>query len=350
MRRNYWQDQRRDVLESTRGALEYLQHLSERFDGDWYLAIAAYNYGSGNIQRSINRNLALRRKTDYFSLSLPAETRAYVPKLIALARIVRNPAAYGIFLPPIPDAPYFRVIPTDGPVDLRLMSEIAGVDTEELHALNPAWNRWVTDPDGPHRVLVPEVVAENFTARLIGMDGAARARLAVHPVAAGESVASIAGQYKVPETFIERVNEGKRASLQPGDLLLVPAGDVSQLRPGLGSDLERRTYRVKNGDSLWSISRRHGMTVAQLARLNRISTNATLQPGQRLQVSGSRGQPGTQPPVTAGKVAYRVKNGDTLSGIARRFAVTVRQLQAWNNMGRSTILRAGQSLTIHVGS
>jgi membrane-bound lytic murein transglycosylase D len=92
------------------------------------------------------------------------------------------------------------------------------------------------------------------------------------------------------------------------------------------------------------------MTVAQLARLNRISTNATLQPGQRLQVSGSRGQPGTQPPVTAGKVAYRVKNGDTLSGIARRFAVTVRQLQAWNNMGRSTILRAGQSLTIHVGS
>ncbi len=349
MKRNYWQDQRRDVMESTRGALEYLQHLSQRFNGDWYLAIAAYNYGSGNIQRAINRNLALRRKTDYFSLSLPAETRAYVPKLIALARIVRNPEAYGIFLPPIPDAPYFRVIPTEGPVDLRLMSELAGVDTEELHALNPSWNRWITDPDGPHRVLVPEMVADGFAAQLMTMDANARARLAEHPVAAGESVASIAGLYKVPESFIERVNAGRRASVQPGDLLLVPAGEVSQLRAGLGSDLERRTYRVRNGDSLWSISRRHGMTVAQLARLNGLSANAMLQPGQRLQVSGSRGQPETQQATAARKVDYKVRNGDTLSGIARRFAVTVRQLQTWNNMGRSTMLRAGQLLTIHVG-
>jgi membrane-bound lytic murein transglycosylase D len=349
MKRNYWQDQRRDVLESTRGALEYLQHLNERFNGDWYLAIAAYNYGSGNIQRSINRNLALRRKTDYFSLSLPAETRAYVPKLIALARIIRNPEAYGMFLPPIPDAPYFRVIPTDGPVDLRLMSELAGVDTEELHALNPSWNRWITDPDGPHRVLVPEVVADGFTAQFMALDANARARLGVHPVAAGESIVSIAGQYKVPETFIEQVNAGRRANLQPGDLLLVPAGDVSQLRAGLGSDLERRTYRVRNGDSLWSISRRHGMTVAQLARLNGLSANATIQPGQRLQVSGSRGQAQTQQAATARKVDYKVRNGDTLSGIARRYAVTVRQLQTWNNMGRSTMLRAGQLLTIHVG-
>jgi membrane-bound lytic murein transglycosylase D len=229
------------------------------------------------------------------------------------------------------------------------MSEVAGVDNEELHALNPAWNRWVTDPDGPHRLLVPEVVADHFTAQLLTMDAGARARLAMHPVAAGESVASIAERYKVPETFIERVNEGKRANLQPGDLLLVPAGDVSQLRAGLGSDLERRTYRVRSGDSLWSISRRHGMTVAQLARLNGISTQAVLQPGQRLQVSGSRSSTQTQP-TAAGKVDYKVKNGDTLSGIARRFAVTVRQLQAWNNMGRSTILRAGQLLTIHVGS
>ena len=132
-------------------------------------------------------------------------------------------------------------------------------------------------------------------------------------------------------------------------MLLVPAGDVSQLRAGLGSDLERRTYRVRNGDSLWSISRKHGMTVAQLARLNGISTKAMLQPGQRLQVSGSRGTPETQTVAKAGKVDYKVKRGDTLSGIARRFAVTVSQLQNWNNMGRSTVLRAGQLLTIHVG-
>ena len=348
LRRNYWQDQRRDVIESTRAALEFLDHLQQRFNGDWFLAIAAYNYGPGNVQRAINRNLALRRRTDFFSLSLPAETRAYVPKLVALATIIRDPAAYGFYLPPIPDAPYFRVVPTEGPVDLRLMAELAGVDTEELLALNPAWNRWLTDPDGPHRMLIPEVVAQGFTTQLASLDARGRARLGEHAVVAGESLASIAGRYKVPEAFVDRVNAGKRADLQPGDVLLVPAGDVSQLRAGLGSDLERRVYRVRNGDSLWTISRRHGMTVSQLARLNGISTSAVLQPGQRLQVSGRVGGESTSV-AAAGKVDYRVKRGDTLSGIARRFAVTVRQLQVWNNMGGSTTLRAGQRLTIHVG-
>ena len=172
-------------IESTRAALEFLEQLHDRFDGDWFLAIAAYNYGSGNIQRAINRNVALRRKTDFFSLSLPAETRAYVPKLIALAKMIRTPDAYGFYLPPIPDVPYFRVVPTNGPVDLRLMAELAGVETEELHALNPAWNRWITDPDGPHRVLVPEVVADDFTTKLAALDANARARLGVHTVARG---------------------------------------------------------------------------------------------------------------------------------------------------------------------
>jgi membrane-bound lytic murein transglycosylase D len=358
LRRNYYQDQRRDVIESTRAALEYLTQLNQRFDGDWFLAIAAYNYGSGNVQRAINRNRALGRNTDFFSLSLPAETRAYVPKLVALAKMVREPERYGFYLPAIPDVPYFRIVPTDGPVDLRLMSELAGVDTEELHALNPSWNRWITDPDGPHRVLVPEVVAEGFTQKLAALDGNARARLALHTVEPGESKASIAGRYKVPEAFVDRVNDGKTAQLRPGDVLWVPAGDVSQLRAGLGSDMERRVHRVKSGESLWSISRRYRMTVAQLARMNHISTKAVLQPGQRLQVAGSGGSGGAAPASDSstqqvaaanGKVNYKVRRGDTLSGIARRFEVTVRELQAWNNMGRSTALRAGQFLTIHVG-
>ncbi len=356
LRRNYWKDDRRDVLEATRAALDFLTALNERFDGDWFLAIAAYNCGSGNVQRAINRNKALGRRTDFFSLSLPAETRAYVPKLVALAKMVSEPDRYGFYLPPIPDAPYFRVVPTEGPVDLRLMADLAGVDPEELHALNPGWNRWMTDPDGPHRVLVPEVVADGFSAKLAALDANGRARLAVHSVAAGESLASIAGYYKVPESVVDRMNEGTQSGLETGDALWVPAGDVSQLRAGLGSDMERRVHRVKSGESLWSISRRYGMTVAQLARMNHISTKALLHPGQRLQVAGSGGSgasgSGTTETRTAavdGKVKYKVKRGDTLSGIARRYAVTVRELQSWNNMGGSTALRAGQSLTIHIG-
>lgn len=354
LKRNYWQDQRRDVLDSTRAALDFLDSLHRRFDGDWFLAIAAYNYGAGNVQRAINRNRALRRRTDFFSLSLPAETRAYVPKLIALAKIIRDPEAYGLFITPIPDAPYFRVIPTDGPVDLRLMAQLAGVETEELHALNPSWNRWVTDPDGPHRMLIPEVVADGFNTQLATLDGPARAGLGIHTVAAGESIASVAGHYKVPETYLQRINADAPAELQAGHQLLVPLGNVSQLREGLGADLERRVHRVRPGESLWSISRRNGMSVAQLARLNGISTKAVLQPGQRLVVSGRAGSSaagaaaGGDAPVS-GRMHYTVKRGDTLSHIARRFAVTVQQLQGWNNMGRSTVVRAGQRLTIHVG-
>jgi membrane-bound lytic murein transglycosylase D len=288
---------------------------------------------------------------------LPAETRAYVPKLIALAKMIRSPEVYGFYLPPVPDAPYFRVVPTDGPVDLRLMAEIAGVETEELHALNPSWNRWMTDPDGPNRILVPEVVADAFSTQLAALDSNARARLGVHTVAPGESLASIAGRYQVPEAVIDRMNVDRRADLRAGDELRVPAGDVSQLRAGLGSDLERRIHRVKGGESLWSISRRYGMSVSQLARMNHISTKTMLQPGQRLQVAGSSGSgaaaSGEAAPErvasTDSKVSYRVRRGDTLSTIARRFEVSVRDLQAWNNMGRSTALRAGQFLTIHVG-
>ena len=353
LKRNYWQDQRRDVLESTRAGLEYLMQLYQRFDGDWFLAIAAYNYGSGNVQRAINRNRALRRPTDFFSLSLPAETRAYVPKLIAIARLVSDPAAHGMFLSPIPDAPYFRVVPTDGPVDLRLMAELAGIDTEELHALNPSWNRWLTDPDGPHRLLIPQVVADGFTTQLAALDLPTRARLGDHAVVPGESIASIAGHYKVQESFLQRVNADAPAELPAGYLLKVPAGNVSQLRAGLGADFERRIHRVAPGESLWSISRRNGMTVAQLARLNGISTQATLHPGQRLTVSGAPGagdSAGSGDSSAARRLHYTVRSGDTLSAIARRFTVTVRQLQGWNNMGRSTALRAGQRLTIHLGN
>ncbi len=159
----------------------------------------------------------------------------------------------------------------------------------------------------------------------------------------------------MPENFIERFNAGQRAKLEAGDLLWVPTGDVSQLRAGLGSDMERRTHRVRSGESLWSISRRYGMTVPQLARMNNLSSKATIQPGQRLQVAGSGGNAqkqasaGETQVAKVGKVNYKVQRGDTLSGIARRFAVSVHQLQAWNNMGRSTALRAGQFLTIHVG-
>jgi len=348
---DWWQDQRRDVLESTRAALDYLTYLNEMFDGDWFLAIAAYNYGGGNVRRSIRRNATLGRDTDFFSLSLPRETRAYVPKLIALARLLHDPDTYGFAFPYIPDAPYFRVIETGGPVDLRLAADIAGVDAEELHALNPGWNQWVTAPDGPHRLLVPAVVADSFEQRFAALTPPERAQLAAYSVVAGDTLQGVANVHRVPTYFLQSVNGIDGSLLQVGDQLLVPSGNVAPLRAGLVRSASS-VHVVRSGDTLWDISRRYGMSVNELARANGINPKRhTLRPGQRLAV---------RPPAVGGplvvlagtgetrQIEYTVRRGDTLSAIARRFDVSIGQLQGWNSLGGSSYIKAGQRLTIHV--
>jgi len=348
LKQDWWQDQRRDVLESTRAALDYLTYLHERFNGDWMLAVAAYNYGSGNVTRAIRRNESLGRDTDFFSLSLPGETRAYVPKLLALGQIVRNPEAYGIALPPIPDAPYFEVVDTGGPVDLRLAAELAGVDVEELHALNAGWNQWVTGPDGPHRLLIPVMVAPAFNERFAALGPAERAGLRPHTVEAGETLSALANRHRVPVAFLQSVNGTSGAALDVGDAVYVPGRDISPLRSGLVRSATS-VHVVRSGESLWSISRRYDMSVAELARVNGISTRSILRPGQRLSVRPPVSGMVTQVAAsgTTRQIAYKVRRGDTLSGIARRFEVTVRDLMAWNGM-QNTSIRAGQRLTVHV--
>jgi len=350
LKQDWWQDQRRDVLESTRAALDYLTYLHDMFDGDWMLAVAAYNYGGGNVRRAVERNVRLGRDTDFFSLSLPGETRAYVPKLLAVAELVRNPFAYGVTLPTVPDAPYFEVIDTAGPVDLRRAAGLAGIDVEELHALNPGWNQWVTAPEGPHRLLVPAVVAPQFRENFAALEPAQRAGLQAHTVVEGDTLGSLASRHGVPVSFLQGVNglDGS-AVLNVGDALYVPGGDVQPLRSGLVKSATS-VHVVRQGDTLWGISRRYHMTVTELAKANGISTKATLRIGQRLSVRPPASGEVTTVASTATtrQIAYKVRRGDTLSGIARRFEVSVGQLQAWNGMQGRTGIRAGQRLTIHV--
>ena len=144
LKQNWWYDGRRDVVASTRGALDYLQALHDEFNGDWLLAIAAYNCGEANVERAVNRNVREGLPIDFWHLKLPAETRAYVPKLLAMRRIVTEPAAYGLEFSQIPDAPYFAVVKTGGQIDLQVVAEIAGIPRDELYELNPAFHRFAT--------------------------------------------------------------------------------------------------------------------------------------------------------------------------------------------------------------
>src|SRR5450755_2416647 len=209
LKQNWWYDGRRDVIESTRASLDYLQALHDQFDGDWLLAIAAYNVGENSVQRELEYNRAHGKPTDFWHLKLPAETRAYVPKLLAMKRLMAEPERYGLEFAVIPNEPYFAVIDTNSQIDLKIAAQLAGTSYEELVALNPGYNRWATDPDGPHRMLVPIDNADGFDAALQTLSSDDRVRFAVHEVTRRETLPMIAKQYGTSVAVILKINDLK---------------------------------------------------------------------------------------------------------------------------------------------
>ena len=219
LKQDWWYDGRRDVLESTRAALDYLQALHDQFGGDWLLAIAAYNVGELGVQRAIDYNVALGRPTDFWHLNLPAETRAYVPKLLAMKRLMAEPERYGLDFAPIPNEPYFAVIETGSQLQLTVAAQLAGTSYDELVALNPGYNRWATDPSGPHRMLVPIDNADAFEAALKTLAPEDRMRYDAHVVGRGETLASIARQYGSSVAVLTKINDLPGGRVAPGETL-----------------------------------------------------------------------------------------------------------------------------------
>jgi len=319
LKQNWWQDQRRDVVASTSAALDYLQKLNAMFGGDWLLTIAAYNTGEGAVQRAIEKNRRLGLPTTFWALPLPSETRAYVPRLLAIRTLLMDPESRGLRLPPIADAPYFRRVDTGGQFDLRVAAEYAKVMPEELHALNPGYHRWATDPDGPHRLYVPVQVADQFAIAVASLTPAQRLSVAAHRVSAGETLASIARDYKTAVEALRAMNPTQPAKPLPGAVLRVPVDPGSPLRSGL----------VIEGD------------VATVGSRPPTSPSGIAQEG-----------PQKAPRAAAGRLRgprelhYRVQAGDSLYSVAQRFAVTVADLKRWNGL-KSNKLRPGQKLLVH---
>ena len=293
LKQDWWYDARRDVLESTEGALQYLRQLQEQFDGDWLLAVAGYNAGGGSVSRALRRAAADGETTDFWGVRsyLPVETRTYVPRLMALARLVADPAQYGVSLPTIDDEPYFRVIETGGQIDMAIAAQVVGMSTDELYLLNPGVNHWATDPDGPHRLLVPVGAADG----------------------SGLLAAALTGGTEVPAG-------GER----------------------------RQAYLVQSGDSLWSVARRYGVTVANLALWNSMSPQDILSIGRELVVWSD--SPVFVPAANQRirRVTYTVRRGDSLYRISTQFRVSVADLLQWNNISPERYLQPGQQLILFV--
>ncbi len=368
LRRDWWVDERRDVIASTRAALDYLEALKRRFKGDWLLALAAYNSGEGTVWKAM-----LRAKTpadggpaDFWSLRLPLETRTYVPRLLALAILVNDPAAYGLSLEPLADLPYFGIVDTGSQIDLKRAASLAAIELEELYWLNPGFNQFATHPDGPHRLLLPTASVAHFSDALASLPPEERIAWKRYVVKSRDTLSHIAMRNHVSTSTLRRVNGLRGDFIRDGQALLIPRA-MSSAKDYVMSESQRREqrierlsrnhtgreirYRARSGDSLWEIARRHGVGVRELARWNSMAPTDTLVVGRELAIYvpaevAVTSLPGTRPVVR--KIGYTVKRGDSLSRIAHRFRVTVAELVQWNSVDPSRYLQPGQRLTLFV--
>jgi membrane-bound lytic murein transglycosylase D len=362
LKQTWWYDGRRDVAASTRAALDYLQRLHRRFGGDWLLAIAAYNCGEGNVSKAIRKNRRRGKPVDFWSLDLPRETRGYVPRLLGLSRVVADPAAYGVRLSPLPDAPYLAQVDMGGQMDLALAAEMADLPLEEVYRLNPGFNRWATDPEGPHRLLLPLDRAEGFRERLAQLPPEGRIRWRRHRIRNGETLSHIAKRYRTTVAMLKTVNDLSGTTIRAGAYLLIPVaqGDpedyVLSTENRRRAHLERRrdgtrtTHLVRTGDTLWDIAREHGVSYRRLASWNAMAPGDTLRPGRKLVIWKPR-QAGGEAAIPGGKteaIRYTVRRGDSLWLISRRFKVAVDDLRAWNDLPKGRYLKPGQTLRLYI--
>ena len=308
LKQNLFRDDRRDVLASTRAALDYLQMLHRMFD-DWHLALAAYNWGQGNVQRALERNRRARQDLVYTALRMPDETRNYVPKLQAVKNIVLSPAAFGLTLPKLENHPFFLTVNIDRDMDAELVARLAGLSMDEFQALNPQLNKPVLLAAGTPQVLLPYDSANRFVKALgvhPGPWASWTAWVAPRTMRPAEA-AKLVGLSEVRLRELNKIPE--RMLIKAGSALIVPrphdhTQDVTeqladqariQLAPD-GQRTVRRTVKAHpKGESLAAFARRHGHSVSDLAQWNKLSAQAMLRPGQALTVmsvvQASAGQP-----------------------------------------------------------
>jgi membrane-bound lytic murein transglycosylase D len=296
LKQNLFRDERRDVLESTRAALDYLQKLYGMF-GDWHLALAAYNWGEGSVSRAMARNKAQGKPTTYSDLNMPNETRYYVPKLQAVKNIVAQPEAFNAQLPLIQNHPFFKSVPIDRDIDVAMAARLAGISVEDFKTLNPSMNRPVILAAGTPQILLPW---DNATSFEVNIQNNAQHKLATWTA------------WQAPRTM--KADEAARLVNMPVDQLrsangippnmLVKAGstllvhrkgeldndvtervaDNAQLAFAPEIVLRRIMVTARKGDTLASLAARHGVSAANMATWNKIGQNLHLKPGQSLAV------------------------------------------------------------------
>lgn len=348
-----WVDERRDPEKSTRAAAAYLKDLYGMF-GTWSLSMAAYNAGEGRVSRAVNKTGTL----DFWKLSesrsIVSETREYVPRYIAAKAIAKDPSAFG--LGPIEYEPPFEydIVVLDAPVSLEAVAKCCDTSVDEIKGLNPELKRWCTPPNSPnYRLRVPKGMKETYLARYKTLPENDRSMWTEYVVRRGDTLNRIAARFSVGVGELADTNHIRHASrISIGQRLVIPGGNsavaaayVDDEPEAASSRSHSSTYKVRRGDTLSAIARKHGMSTTKLASLNGISSRSVIRSGQRLKVSGKASTVSTKVASSSGD-SYRVRSGDTLWSISRKFGVSADSLKKANSLGRRSVIKPGQRLTI----
>ncbi|MGB7451320.1 MAG: LysM peptidoglycan-binding domain-containing protein, partial [Lysobacterales bacterium] len=295
LRQDWWYDGRRDVWSSTNAALDYLEHLNKKFEGDWLLALAGYNSGEYRVEREIKKNLKKGKPTDFWSIRLPKETKGYVPKLLGLSCLYQNPENYGFELPEAPNKPVIAVVEMEEQSDLVLISQFSEVSIDVLFGLNPGFSRWATSPEGPWRIILPIEGAKKLQQHISADPTPTLMKWDQVLVENGDTLSALAARHHVPVSVLRSTNNLDSDRIRIGQKLRLPrdeqwlvdplyvaaANELQKLQSGLIAS-ERVTHKVRRGESLSVIARRYKVSVKELQTWNRISDPRKLRAGQTL--------------------------------------------------------------------
>ena len=363
---DWWHADRRDVLASTKAAANYLNDLNKMFKGDWLLSIAAYNAGPGRIQRAIDTNIKLGKKTDFWSLDLPQETEKYVPKLLALSQVIKNPSRYNQKLLEIDNKPFLNEVELDSQFDLALISQWTGLSIDQIYNYNPGLKRWATPESLPYIMLLPEEVIYSFNDNLSKQDQRPKISWTRYKIKQGDSLSLIAQNYNTTIGQIMSVNELDNDAIRADKYLIVPLAQKSEgyyslsdnqrekSRLNIQKNSEKIIYTVVAGDSLWKISIKFDTTINNLVRWNQISPSDSLSIGKELVILRDNKNKTELAKITNTgidinrDIFYTVKEGDNLSRIAQKYNVKIAEIRSWNDLNEEYILQPGDKLTITI--
>ncbi len=365
LEQTWWIDGRRDIQLSTKAAIAYLKRLNKMFDGDWLHALASYNSGEGTVMRAIRKNKKAGKPTDFWSLDLPAETRAYVPKLMALAIIMKNPERYNYETYFIANQPYFEEVNIGGQMDLAQAADMAEVSIDEIYLLNPAYNQWATSPDGPHTLLVPIDSADKFRTKLATLPPKERVTWIRYTVQAGDNLGAVARDHNTTVAVLQDINKISSNLIRVGQQLMIPVAGQSAANYTLSSHQRllakqsrspsssrvKVNYTVESGDSLWSIAKKYNTDTKTLARWNSMGLADPLFPGKKLVVwmkpETSSSKSSTRSVVK--RVVYTIRSGDSLAVVANKFNVRISDIRKWNpKVGSQKYVQPGDKVTLLV--